>query len=428
MDRIDLKPKLLLGVAGSATQYDGGNLGHTWNLWYSAGKIHDGSDPAAAAGHWERWKSDAMLMGRMGIETYRMSIEWARVEPTEGCFDEYVIDRLKEELMLLNGLGIRPMITLHHFTNPLWFEVNGGWAEPKNIVYYLRYVERIIRRLGHLCDDYITINEPNVYALNGYRDGIWPPGKKKLNSAMEVMSVMAAAHIRAYRLIHRLRAEMGLSGTRVGVALHMRVFAPKSRANPAHSAAAALGERLFQTLIAEAVTLGKFSAPLRNYARVRPGRYCDFHGLNYYSRSTLSGLADGARAYCAKSDLGWEIYPQGLIICAQKLMKLCSLPVYVTENGVCDNADAFRCRFIFDQLMAINRSGLPIERYYYWSFLDNFEWLEGMSARFGLVSVEPETMERTVKKSGRFYAELIKEHGITPEMYRDYISIESYHH
>jgi len=425
MEKLELK-NILLGAGTSATQIDGGDLGHTWNLWYSAGKIKDGSDPAEACRHWDKWREDAMLMSRMGIETYRFSIEWARIEPSEGCFDEYAIDRLKDELMLLNGLGIRPIITLHHFTNPLWFELCGGWSDPKNIVYYLRYVERIVRRLGHLCDDYVTINEPNVYALNGYRDGIWPPGKKSLNEAMTVMSVMAAAHIRAYRLIHRIRDDMKLGGTRVGVALHMRVFAPRNRANPAHTAAAAMAERLFQTLIAEAVTLGKFSPPMRNFSRARPGRYCDFHGLNYYSRSTVSGLKDGTLLHCAKNDLGWEIYPQGLIQCARKLLKICTLPVYITENGVCDNADSFRCRFIYDQLKAIAASDLPIERYYYWSLMDNFEWLEGMSAAFGLVAAEGE--KRKIKKSGRFYSQIIKNRGITQEMYEKFVSGESYHH
>ena len=426
MGTVEIKD-ILMGAGGSATQIDGGDLGHTWNLWYTAGKIKDGADPAQAVDHWNKWREDTMLMARMGIQTCRIGIEWARIEPAEGCFDEFAIDRLKEELLLLNGMGIRPLITLHHFTNPIWFEMGGGWANPKNIVYFLRYTERIVRRLGHLCDDYITINEPNVYALNGYREGIWPPGKKSLNEAVNVMSVMAAAHIRAYRLIHRVRKEMGLTGTRVGTAVHMRVFVPTNKANPAHVASAAMAERLFQTNFAEAVTLGKFTAPMKNYSRAKPGRYCDFHGVNYYSRSTVSGLRDGARRNCAKNDLGWEIYPQGLIQCAEKLMKICSLPIYITENGVCDNNDAFRCRFIYDQLRVIAASNLPIERYYHWSFLDNFEWLDGMGAKFGLVEVDPETKKRTVKKSGKFYSEIIKRRKIDEELFEEYVADEMYH-
>ena len=428
MSRVDLKPNMLLGTASSATQIDGGDFGHTWNLWYNAGKIKDGSNPAIAAQHWDKWREDTILMARMGIATYLMSIEWARIEPSEGCFDEYAIDRVKEELILLTSLGIRPIITLHHFTNPLWFEVCGGWENPKNIVYYLRYVERVVTRLGHLCDEYITINEPNVYAFKGYLEGIWPPGKKNLVTAMQVMSVMTAAHIRAYRLIHRLRGEMGLRGARVGISLHMRVFVPKNRANPAQSASTALAEHLFQTLIAEAVTLGKFSPPLKNVSRAKPGRYCDFHGISYYSRSAVTALKDGVRHHGAKNDLGWEIYPQGLIMCAEKIMKLCMLPIYITGNGTCDNKDAFRCRFIYDHLVAISRSSLPFERYYHWCFTDGFDWLHGVSARFGIVHTDFETGERAVKKSGKFYSEIIREHAITQEIYDDYIALESYHH
>lgn len=428
MEKTELKKTMMLGVASSATQIDGGDLGHTWNVWCNAGRIKDGSNPATAVSHWERWREDALLMSQLGIETYRLSIEWARVEPKEGCFDEYAIDRIKEELMLLNALNIRPIITLHHFTNPLWFEAFGGWENPKNTVYFMRYVERIIGRIGHLCDEYITVNEPNVYALNGYRDGIWPPGKKSFKSAINVMSVMAAAHIRAYRLIHRLRAEMGLSGTRVGVALHMRVFIPKSKTNPAHVAAARMAERFFQTLIAEAVTNGKFTSPMKNLSRAKPGRYCDFHGLNYYSRSAVTGLADGTRSHSVKNDLGWEIYPQGIVSCAEKLLKICALPIYVTENGTCDNNDAFRSRFIYDQLVAISRSNLPFERYYHWTFTDNFEWLDGMSAKFGLVSVDAQTGERTVKRSGEFYSKIIAERAVSEELYSEYIAQQSYHH
>ncbi|MGE4352686.1 MAG: glycoside hydrolase family 1 protein [Oscillospiraceae bacterium] len=428
MGKVNIKPTMLLGTASSATQIDGGDFGHTWNLWYTAGRIKDGANPAVAARHWDNWREDTMLMARMGIETCLMSIEWARIEPSEGSFDEYAIDHIKEELILLNGLGIHPVITLHHFTNPIWFEVGGGWENPKNIVYYLRYVERIVTRLGHLCDEYITINEPNVYSLKGYYEGSWPPGKQNLKTAMRVMSVMAAAHIRAYRLIHRLRDAMGLRGTRVGTALHMRVFTPKNRANPAQSASAALAERLFQTLMAEAVTLGKFSPPLKNISRAKPGRYCDFHGLSYYSRSTVTGLKDGTRHHGAKNDLGWEIYPQGMVMCAKKLMKLCVLPIYITGNGTCDNKDVFRCRFIYDHLVAISRSDLPFERYYHWCFTDSFDWLHGFSARFGIVETNFETGERSVKKSGKFYSGIIRERAITQELYNDYVALESYHH
>ncbi len=431
MQNLELNPNLLLGVSDCATKIEGGDFGHTWNLWHGSGRIKDNSNPAEVSNHWDKWYNDIIMLARMGVQTYRFSIEWARVEPSEGNFDEFAIDRIKEKLILLQSLSIRPMITLHYNTNPTWFEAYGGWEHANNIVYFLRYVERMVTRLGHLCDEYITINEPNAYAYNGYKVGVWPPGKKSNSAYFNVLSVMAAAHIRAYRLIHRLRSEMGLGKTMVSVALHMRVFAPKSKSNPAYVAAAALAERFFQTLFIEAAITGKFSSPMSNVSRAKPGVFCDFHAINYYTRSLISKFDHSTRHYCAKSDLGWEIYPQGLIICAKKLIK-CSkqpkLPIFVTENGVCDNDDIFRSRFIYDQLLVITGSPMPFERYYYHSFLDGLEWHHGISARFGLVHVDFETGQRTMKKSGKFYSEILKERMLTDEMHQEFLNMQTYHH
>lgn len=425
MKKIDINPNILMGVSSSATQIDGGELGHTWNYWYSGGKA---ADPSVSAGHWDKFREDCATLHALGVQTYRFSIDWARIEPSEGSFDEFAIDHIKEELMLLHAMKIRPIICLHHFTNPLWFDACGGWSMSKNIVYYLRYVERIITRLGHLCDDYITINEPNTYAFNGYHHGIWPPAKKKFSSAMNVISVMVAAHIRAYRLIHRLRAEMGLGHTMVGISLQMRVFEAKHRTNPAHNGAAAMAERMYQTLLAEAVTIGKFSAPLKNLSRAKIGRYCDFHGLSFSTRTIMTSTHPAVRPHSAKCDSRLEICPRGILLCARKLMKICALPIFVTDSGINDVEDKFRCRYIYDTVMAISKSTLPFERYYHRSFLDGFEWLDGYNAKFGLVEVDFETGERKMKKSGEFYRELITQKCVTSEMYAKFIAMQSYHH
>jgi beta-glucosidase len=158
------------------------------------------------------------------------------------------------------------------------------------------------------------------------------------------------------------------------------------------------------------------------------GEYSDFIGVNYYSRSTVSGLADGVRDGCPKNDLGWEIYPEGLVRCAEKLLKVLDRPIWVTENGTCDKSDAFRARYICEHLKAAVDSGLPFERYYHWCFCDNFEWLEGQSARFGIVRVDYDTQERNIKNSGRFYSEISAAGGVTEEIYRKYVAGEDYHY
>lgn len=423
-----LKPGMLLGVSSSATQADGGELGHTWNDWYDKGHIKDGSDPAKATDHWNRWQEDVLLMHKMGIQTCRMSIEWARIEPEEGKFDEEAIAHVKEELMLLLGLGIKPLVTLHHFTNPMWFESKGGWAVYDNVRLFLVYVEKVIKSMGHLANEYITINEPNVYALMGYFSGEWPPGHKSLPAAANVMSNMASAHIKAYRLIHDMRRGMGFRDTKVSFALHMRVFEPKNSLNPIDRSSCAAAEKLFQYYPALAMMTGDFKGPLKNHGRARYGAYSDFHAVNYYSRSVIRGLTNGVREGCFKNDLGWEIYPEGITQCCQKLMNIRPLPIYITENGACDVSDSFRSRFIYEHLRELCRSKLSVKRYYYWCFNDNFEWLDGFYARFGIVSTDFETMERSVKRSGDFYSRIIKERGVTEEMYAEYVFGQSYHY
>lgn len=427
MSSLTIKPSLLLGVASTATQIDGGELNHTWNDWFAQGKIKDGSNPAVAATHWERWKQDILLMHRMGVQTYRFSIEWARVEPEDGQFDEEAISHIKEELMLIIGMGMKPLITLHHFSNPMWFEEKGGWEKYDNVRSFLIYVEHMVKTLGHLASEYITIEEANAYAVNGYTTGMWPPGKKNMGITMTVLSNMASAHIKAYRLIHDVRRSLGFSNTKVSFINQQRVFIPKNRLNPVHQTAAKEAERLYQGILNEAMMTGEFHRPLKNVGRDRKGTFADFHAVNYYTRSTVNGLKDGVREGCEKSDLGWEIYPDGIVYVCKKLTKLRPMPIYITGNGVCDLSDSFRCRFIYEHLNALIESKLPVKRYYYDSFLDGFGWLDGNYAKFGLVSVDGSTMERKLKQSGEFYGKMIRNREITEEMFEQYIQGTEYH-
>ena len=422
-----LKLDIRLGVASAAAQIEGGSVAHTWSDWADKGRIKDGASPARADDHWNRWREDIDLMAGLGIRVYRLSVEWARLEPVQGAYDEEAVTRYRELLRYMRSRGIEPLLTVHHFTNPLWFEALGGFAEPKNVPVFLTFAEFVVRRFGDLVSEYITINEPNVFAVSGYMDGGFPPGERSIPLACKVMSVMAACHIEAYALIHKLRREMGFSDTKVGFAHHARVFVPKSPKNPWHRFCTPLVRRMFQGAAARAFLLGEFVFPLRRYGNTKPGEYADFLGLNYYARSAVSGFGDGALDGVPKNDLGWEIYPEGIARCAKELCALLPRPVYITENGTCDNQDSFRCRYIYEHLKVLSESGLPVERYYHWCFTDNFEWCEGERARFGIVRVDYETQERTVKRSGEFYAAMIANGGVTDEMYTEYVAPQEYH-
>jgi beta-glucosidase len=419
---------MLLGTASAATQIEGGELDHSWMDWYRKGHIADGASPVRANDHYAHWREDDALMRDMGMQIARIGVEWARIEPKKGEFDEAAIAHYVAEIELLLTYGIKPLVTLHHFTNPMWFESIGAFEKVDNIAYFIRFAERMVTAFGPRVTEYITINEPNVYATNGYFFGSWPPGKKSLRHALQVMSVLAAAHIRAYRSIHAIQAEMGIPGTRVSYANHMRAFSPKNPLNPLHRLFAWATERFFQGALSKAMGVGRFSLPIRNLTGEKYGLYCDFIALNYYTRTTVANLGDGMRRDAPVNDLGWEIYPDGIVECARKLYKIHPLPVYVTENGTCDNTDSFRCRYLYEHIKALCASDLPVERYYHWSFTDNFEWAEGETPRFGLVHNEYEMQVRTVKESGRFFSDMIKNGGVTEAMYKTYVASQKYHY
>ncbi|MCL2362553.1 MAG: family 1 glycosylhydrolase [Defluviitaleaceae bacterium] len=405
-----------LGVASASAQIEGGNLKHNWNDWHIKGHIKDGSNPTRACDHWNRWREDIDLMADMGIRHYRFSIEWARLEPENGFYDGSAAVGYREMILYMKGKDITPLLTLHHFTNPMWFEEMGGFANPENIPVFLKFVAYAVRTFGDLVEEYITINEPNVFAVQGYYAGEFPPGQKSATTALKVMSIMACCHVRAYQLIHQMREEMGHIGTKVGFAHHMRVFTPVSSKSAWHTTCAKTMAWLFQGALTKACLTGRFSAPMRKYIEIKPGEYSDFLALNYYTRSTVTGTKYSTKANAPVNDLGWEIYPKGIVSCATKLYETLPRPIYITESGTCDNNDTFRSKYIYDHLMALVKSKLPVSRYYHWCFTDNFEWCEGESARFGLVHMDYETQERTIKDSGRFYMEMIKTGLIKPEM------------
>ena len=417
---------MLMGVSTASMQIEGGELDTNWNDWYARGFIKDGTNPATGNDHWIKWREDTEIMCELGLQIYRFSVEWGRLMPEEGVVDETAVARYREELTLLREKGIRPLLTIHHFSNPMWFERKGAFEKRENLHCYLELVELVIDRFGDLCSDYITINEPNVYATNSYFFGEWGPGKKSMGATIAVMENLAYCHLAAYRLIHSKREARGYHDTMVGCANHLRVFAPKSSKNPWHCLCAKLSAFLFQDALTKAMTLAEFPFPLRNHGNFPKGEYTDFIGLNYYTRSTISNIGDGVRENSPRNDLNWEIYPSGIVECAQQLYEVLPRPIWVTENGTCDNDDRFRCRYLYEHLKAISESDLPFERYYHWCFCDNFEWVEGNSAKFGLVSVDPETRERRVKTAGRFYADVIKNGGVTGEIYDKYVARQEY--
>ncbi len=425
--RLKLKDDLLLGVASSATQIEGGDENNNWARFAAEGKVEDGTSPLRANDHYNRFREDIDLMAEVGVEVYRFGIQWSRIGARRGQFSDEAIAHYRDEILYMLEKGIRPLLTIHHFTNPLWFEDMGAFESKECVDCFMAYVRKVVDAFGDLVAEYITINEPNVYVTKSLFYGEWPPEKRSVSALLKAFSNMTACHMAAYNYIHEARRAKGYTDTAVSFANHLRVFAPKNPRNLWHRTAAFLTSWLFQDAITDAMMTGRCRLPVLRRKGIRRGRYYDFIGINYYSRSTVSGIADGVAEDAFKNDLGWEIYPQGLIELSTALHAKYDAPVYVTENGTCDNTDAFRAKFLYDQLEQIACTDNPITRYYHWSFTDNFEWREGEQARFGLVQIDYETQQRTVKNSGKLYASIIRHHSVTQQAYDTFVAPQEYH-
>lgn len=415
---------LLIGTATSALQIEGGNRANTWyDFAQVPGRIADGSTPLVATDHWNRWREDVDLMADLGLQVYRMGIEWARLEPRPGVFDAHAIEHYRAELGALGAGGIRPLVTLHHFTNPSWFEAAGGWVNPQAPEIFDRFVRYAASHLGDLVTDWCTINEPNVYATGGWLFGEFPPARRNAILDMrKVLRHMAIAHCTAYRSLKEQDA-----ACRVGFAHHLRVFDPLDPSNRLHRALSRVNAHLFQDILSAAFLGGRFGPELGGQpASVSRGPHHDYLGINYYSRTAVSRMADGTFPDSPVNDLGWEIHPEGLVTVARALHERYPAPIWVTENGTADNTESFRSRYIHDHLAAIAGSGLPFERYYHWCFVDNWEWAEGFVPRFGIVAQDGPGGERTVKESGRFLAEVVRCRGVTSAAHARWVAPQQY--
>jgi beta-glucosidase len=217
----------------------------------------------------------------------------------------------------------------------------------------------------------------------------------------------------------------------VGVAHHLRVFDPK-HGTPGERLAAFLQDRLFHEIFITGMSEGRYIFPIGAGYPMGRGNFQDFFGINYYTREMVSFnikkpgqmFGDiGTREGAPVNDLGWELYPEGLSRFCEKYYRRFKIPLFITENGTADREDRFRTKYIYDHLLEVSRligKGIDVQRYYHWSFMDNFEWAEGLEPRFGLVAVDYKTQKRTMRGSGKFYADLCRNRGVTAAMIKKY--------
>jgi beta-glucosidase len=410
----------LWGAATSSHQVEGNNSNNDWWEWEQTRPVTMRS--GHASDHWNRFEDDFKLAQELGHTAYRFSIEWSRIEPHDGQWDTAALDHYAQVIRSLRSKGIEPIVTLHHFTLPLWLAHEGGWYYDKSPELFARYVEKVVEALGGNVRYWITLNEPAVYAYKGYMLGAWPPGEKSTKKAFKVIQNLAKAHVLAYEKIKDVYAQKSWNKPMVGISQQVIVFAPCSKYSLWDRLSARLRDHVINHLFVEALIRGKAKVLGIFTVQLPRAKTLDFIGLNYYTREYVRNrgflLSDMMGGDCTlesirykKNCLGWEIYPQGLYTLINDFSKY-KLPILISENGIGTDDDNARAEFIIEHLKALARAmegGAPVIGYLYWSLLDNYEWAEGFGPRFGLIEVNYVTQERKIRESARKFTEVIRD-------------------
>lgn len=399
-------PGFLWGASTSSHQVEGDNV---WNDWWESeqsGKLPYRSGQACR--HYELFERDFDLARSLGQNAHRLSIEWSRIEPSEGAWNEEAIAHYAKVIEALRARNLEPIVTLHHFTNPAWFSRRGGWARRDGARLFGQYVARVVETLGPRVKYWLTINEPTVYVVQGYVLGEWPPfAKSAWGTASRVFVNLARAHRAAYREIHRIRPD-----AMVGFAHSGQLIVACNPARMPDRLAAGLRDLLLNHAFFSLI------------GTRRGGRSpaLDFIGLNYYYRTIVQSAGSGLQRLLGRtceaphhergpmSDIGWEIHPAGLTSMLQKYAQY-GLPILVTENGIATEDERLRRDYIrwhLRSLAAAVEGGVNVFGYCYWSLIDNFEWALGTRPRFGLVAVDYDTQQRVPRPGAAFFAEVCR--------------------
>jgi len=392
-------PKNFLWGAATASHQIEGGLENNWTEWEKRKSKHllkkskrkglakenFESNSYLSCDSFNHWMEDIGCLKDMGLNIYRFSVEWSRIEPSEDNFSEEGISYYINILEELKKNGIEAMLTLWHWTIPVWLEKKGGVLSDVFVERYLKYVDFVSERLGKYVKYWITVNEPESFVVS-HLIGKWPPQMISFSKFNKLfLYTFVEIHKKAYVLLKKKNPEYQISIAKNCYYIKNDFF-------------------LFKPLI------NAFKQYLVYEYLDRIKEYVDFLGINYYMYFGSEILF--ARKKALFSDMNWYMKPSAIYPLLKDIYKRYSLPIIVTENGLADERDKYREWWIEETLMGISKAledGIDLMGYTYWSLLDNFEWDSGFWPKFGLVEVDPATKKRSIKKSGYFYRDLIKE-------------------
>ncbi len=448
------------GSATAAAQiegagHEGGKEDSVWDQFARVpGAIANGENLEQAVDHYHRMPEDVRLMKELGLDSYRFSTSWARVRPGDRAVNQEGLDfysRLVDELL---EAGILPWLTLYHWDLPQALEDKGGWANRDTAYRFVEYATDVYAALGDRVQHWTTFNEPFCSSLLGYGSGVHAPGRQEPRAAIAAVHHQHLAHGLAVNALRELGAQ------NLGITLNLSNSIPRDSSDPVDLDAARRFDSLQNRIFLDPILRGSYPAdsladlaPFGLQDVIQPGDLdiisapLEFLGVNHYHDDLISGHpadeggdghSGGAERATSSPWIGsehisfpsrglprtamnWEVNPDGLRKLLVRLgQEYPSLPpLYITENGAAyedtvspDGAvhDEERTRFILDHIAAVGEAidqGADVRGYFVWSLLDNFEWSWGYGKRFGIIRVDYDTLERTVKDSGKAYARLI---------------------
>lgn len=359
-----------------------------WGTIQRAAKNPTNYVSGKAVNHFEKYEEDFDLLEAMHMNAYRFSIEWSRVEPKEGSWDAAAIDHYKKYISSLRKRNIEPIVTLIHFSLPVWFTDKGGFARKSNNSYVTRYAEKIMSELGSSVRYIVTINEPDVYAYCSYWKQEWPPAESSKWKAYRVMKNQLSCHRAMVKVLKKINSKY-----RIGITKNAVHFYPGDTA-----------------------WLSRLSADLLQYFQdtfwiKKIARQSDFLGLNYYQSQRVLGYRVHNSEAAEYSDVDWMLAPADIEYVLERWHRQFKKPILVTENGLADATDEHRQDWLKETIIGMERArkaGVPLIGYLHWSLLDNFEWAQGRWPRFGLAAVHYGTGERTLRPSARWFGRVIK--------------------
>ncbi|TFG09689.1 glycosyl hydrolase family protein [Candidatus Thorarchaeota archaeon] len=424
----------LWGSAASSHQTEGGNR-NDWREWEKIpGKIRDGEDSEIACDHYNRYEEDFDLAKKFGHQVHRFSIEWSRIEPHMGKWNEREIEHYRKVVQSLIERDIQPMVTLHHFTNPIWFRDMGAWLNSESPGLFGRYTRKIVDALSDYDIIWNTINEPMVVVTMGYLYGEFPPGLNDYAKGLVVAGNLLRAHGHAGTGIREVYESKGLEQPQIAPVLSCSYFMPQDPENPDDVELARYLDDLYNHVWIRGVMTSTIPEPAGDGHRYDLlDDSADFIGINYYSRMVVSSEYDIMTGETPPKNpelercegLDWEVYSEGYYHVLKSYWEKYKTPIFLTENGIGTQDDSLRCRYILEHLQQVHRviqEGADIRGYLVWSLTDNFEWAQGFESHFGLIEVDYETLERIPRESAYLFRDIIRENGPTKEMQSKYLS------